>query len=253
MDEKSLKTSVWQRVIIIAVAVLLLGSTILTYMFIVMSGNSADEAKQAQQNNIAELQSKYTAKGNELKDLSKPLSDKYFKTMKQYKESQVKSYNAATVNNEILKTIDLKTGDGKELTEGDTDYMAYYIGWCADGSIFDSSFEYAKDEEASTEENIQYTDEVIGLNAPLIASSGLIEGWTQGVVGMKLGGVRQLAISSDLAYGETTEGRHICGQSNSPLKFVVLALPTDEAIKKTSEELNELYLEYYSALLGGSY
>ncbi len=243
MDEKSLKTSAWQRVIIILVAILLLGSTILTYMFIVMSGNSANNA--AQQNNIAELQSKYTAKANELEELAKPFSDKYFKIMEDYKNSQVKSYNAATVNNEILKTTDLKTGDGKELAEGDTDYMAYYIGWCADGSIFDSSFSYAEDDTDK--------ETPTGLNAPLVASTGLIEGWTQGVIGMKLGGVRQLAISSDLAYGETTEGNHKCGQSNSPLKFIVLALPTDEAIKTASDELNEAYIEYYSALLSGSY
>lgn len=242
MDEKSLKTSIWQRVIIIAVAILLLGSTVLTYMFIVMSGNNAN---QTQQDNLAELESKYTAKSNELADISKPFSEKYFKTMEDYKKSQVKSYNATTVNNEVLKTTDLKTGDGRELKEGDTDYMAYYIGWCADGSIFDSSFSYAEDDTNR--------ETPTGLNPPLVASSGLIEGWTQGVIGMKLGGVRQLAISSDLAYGETTEGNHICGASNSPLKFVVLALATDEAIKKTSDELGELRVQLYSAMLSGSY
>lgn len=243
MDEKALKTSIWQRVIIIVVAVLLLGSTVLTYMFIVMNGSGANQSQNSA--NVAEIQSQYTAKANELAELAKPLSEKYFKTMNDYRKSQVKSYNMTTVNNEILKTTDLKQGDGRELQEGDTDYMAYYIGWCADGSIFDSSFEYAEDDTDK--------ETPIGLNAPLIASTGLIEGWNQGVVGMKLGGVRQLAISSDLAYGETTEGNHICGQSNSPLKFVVMALATDENIKKANDELNDLYLQLYSAMLGGSY
>lgn len=238
MDEKSLKTSIWQRLIIIAVAILLLGSTILTYMFIVLSG----DGNRTQQNNIAELQAKYTAKANELEELAKPLSDQYFSTMYDYKKSQVKSYNATTVNNEVLQTTDLKIGNGKELAEGDVDYMAYYIGWCADGSIFDSSFTYADDDTDQ--------DTPTGLSAPLIASTGLIEGWNQGVVGMKLGGVRQLAISSDLAYGSTQE---ICGGTNSPLKFVVMALETDAAIKDVNDQLTDLYLQLYSAMLGGSY
>lgn len=237
MDEKALKTSPWQRVIIIAVALLLLGSTVLTYMFIVMSG---DGAKQSQQANISELQSQYTAKSEELENLAKPLSDKYFKDMEGYKKSQIKSYNAATVNNEKLKTTDLKSGNGKELKEGDYDYMAYYIGWCADGSIFDSSFTYAEDDKDK--------ETPTGLSAPLIASSGLIEGWTQGVIGMKLGGVRQLAIAGELAYGDSQE---ICGGKNSPLKFVVMALETEADIKKANEELSDIYVKLYSAMLGG--
>lgn len=238
MDEKMLKTSPWQRIVIVIVALLLLGSTVLAYMFIVISGNSTGTA---QQDKIDELEAQYTAKAEELEELAKPFSDKYFSTMEGYRKSQVKSYNAATVNNDKLKTTDLKTGDGKTLTEGDTDYSAYYIGWCADGTIFDSSFAYAEDDTDK--------ETPIGLNAPLVASTGLIEGWTQGVVGMKIGGVRQIAMAGELAYGDTQE---ICGGTNSPLKFVVMALETDEAIKKANDELSEIYLQLYSAMLGGS-
>lgn len=238
MDEKELKTSVWQRVVIVAVALLLLGSTILTYLFIVMSG---DGSKQSQQSNINELQSQYTAKAEELEKLAEPLSDKYFSDMEGYEKSQVKSYNATTVNNEKLKTTDLKQGEGRELKEGDYDYMAYYIGWCADGSIFDSSFKYAEDD--------QDKETPIGLSAPLIVSNNLIEGWTQGVIGMKLGGVRQLSIAGELAYGDSQE---ICGGTNSPLKFVVMALETQEDLKKANEELSDIYIKLYSAMLGSS-
>jgi len=238
MDEKMVRTSLWQRIVIVIVALLLLGSTVLAYMFIVISGN---QPSAAQKNTVAELEAQYTAKAEELEELAQPFSDKYFSTMDGYRESQVKSYNAATVNNEKLKTTDLKTGDGKTLTEGDTDYSAYYIGWCADGTIFDSSFAYA--EEDTNKET------PIGLSAPLIASTGLIEGWTQGVIGMKIGGVRQIAMAGELAYGDT---REICGGTNSPLKFVVMTLETDEAIKKASDELSEIYLQLYSAMLGGN-
>ncbi len=236
MDEKQLKTSFWQRVIIVIVAALLLGSTVLTYMFIVMSGNSANQNQTAK---VEELQEQITAKSEELEAAAKPLGDKYFKEMEGYKK-QVKSYNAVTANNEKLKTDDLKQGTGKQLKEGDTEYSAYYIGWCADGSIFDSSFDYAKDDTDKTTP--------IGLKTPLINPGSLIEGWKQGVVGMKLGGVRQISIPGELAYGDTRDD--ICGQSNAPLKFVVMAIESDEDLVRLNEEWNNLYLQLYAAMAG---
>lgn len=241
MEEKSLKTSTWQRVVIIIVALLLIGSTVLTYIFVVTNSGSSKQSSAAK---VDELTAQYDAKKAELDEAAKPFSDKYFKEMKGYKDSRVKSYNAATANNEKLKIEDIKEGSGRQLAEGDTDYSAYYIGWCADGSIFDSSFSYASDD----------TDAEIptGLNAPLVASSSLIEGWNQGVIGMKLGGVRQLSIPSELAYGETSEGQHICGQSNSPLKFVVMAVETDDNLKQLGEELTSLRYQLYTALASSS-
>lgn len=238
MEEKSLKTSAWQRVVIIIVALLLLGSTVLTYMFIVMNSNSS---KQDSQEKVSELTAEYDAKNAEINEAAKPLSNKYFKEMEGYKNSRVKSYNSAAANSEKLKIEDIKEGTGRQLAEGDTDYSAYYIGWCADGSIFDSSFSYASDDTDK--------ETPTGLNAPLIATSSLIEGWNQGIVGMKIGGVRQLTIPGELAYGETTEGNHICGASNSPLKFVVMALDTDENLKQLNEELNNIYYQLYTALM----
>ncbi len=248
MDEKQLKTSLWQRVVIVVVALLLLGSTVLTYMFIVMSGNSA---KQSQEEYLAQLRTELNAKNQEIETAAKPLSDKYLPDLQKYKASQVKSYNAVTANNEKLKVEDLKVGTGKQLTEGDTDYSAYYIGWCADGSIFDSSFAYAVDEDASTtDDNVKYTDEIIGLNPPLINPTSLIEGWTQGVIGMKLGGVRQLSIPGELAYGDTRSD--ICGQKNAPLKFVVMAVETDDTLKTLNDEMQVIYSRIYTALAGSS-
>lgn len=247
MDEKSLKTSPWQRVIIILVALLLVGSTVLTYVFIVMSNSS----RQTPEERIAELREQYDAKQAEIDEATKPLSDKYFKDFSAY-ETRVKSYNAAAANSEKLKIEDLKEGTGRQLGEGDIDYSAYYLGWCPDGSIFDSSFAYAVDEEKSSETSTQYTDEIIGLKSPLIGTTSLIDGWTQGIVGMKLGGVRQLSIPGELAYGETTEGNHICGMSNAPLKFIIMAVETDENVKKLNQELDDIYVQLYTAILGQS-
>ena len=232
MEEKTLKTSWKQRVAIIIVAVLLLGSVVLTYMLVVLNGNSSSDTSSEAQ--IAELTEEYQQKSEEIEAAAKPLSDKYFDEFVKYK-SEVKSYNSANANAAGLETKDLKEGTGRTLTEGDTDYAAYYIGWCADGSIFDSSFDDNEDPSS--------------LKAPLDAGIGLIEGWNQGVIGMKLGGVRQISMSGALAYGDTQE---ICGGTNSPLKFVVFAMEPDAKIKELNEELDDIYMRLYYAYAGGS-
>ena len=232
MEEKTLKTSWKQRVAIIIVAVLLLGSVVLTYMLVVLNGNSSSDTSSEAQ--IADLTEEYQQKSEEIEAAAKPLSDKYFDEFVKYK-SEVKSYNSANANAAGLETKDLKEGTGRTLTEGDTDYAAYYIGWCADGSIFDSSFNDNEDPSS--------------LKAPLDAGIGLIEGWNQGVIGMKLGGIRQISMSGALAYGDTQE---ICGGTNSPLKFVVFAMEPDAKIKELNEELDDIYMRLYYAYAGGS-
>ncbi len=233
MEEKTLKTSWKQRIIILVIAVLLLGSVVLTYMLVVLNGSSSSSDTNSDAE-IAELTEEYQKKSEELEAASKPLSDKYFDEFSKYK-SEVKAYNSANANAAGLETKDLKVGTGKTLEEGNMDYSAYYIGWCADGSIFDSSF---NDNENPT-----------SLKTPLDASVGLIEGWNQGVVGMKLGGVRQLTISGALAYGDTQE---ICGGTNSPLKFIIYAFETDPKLKALNDELDDIYMRLYYAYSGGS-
>lgn len=229
MDEKSLKTSWKQRIIIIIVALLLVGSTILAYVLIVLNNNGSGNKSSVNDAEIAELEEKYEAKNAEIEAAAKPLSDKYFKDFSGYK-SKVKAYNAETVQSAGLKTEDLKAGNGKTLEDDDLDYSAYYIGWCPDGSIFDSSFDDKEDPKS--------------LKAPLDPNLGLIEGWNEGVIGMKLGGVRQIEMSGDLAYGDSQE---ICGTTNSPLKFIIMAIAKDEKLDKLNEEAQELYLQLYQA------
>lgn len=234
MDEKSLKTSWWQRVIIIAVAVLLLGSTMFAYMFIVMNGDSKTNSESAIEQQIAEITARYDAKNAELSEASAPLSEKYLESFKSYKKN-IKAYNAESANADGLKITDLKTGNGKTLTENDKEYYAYYIGWCADGSVFDSSFD-------------NY-DEPTKLKTPIDPSMGLIEGWNQGVIGMRIGGVRQISINSDLAYGDT---REICGGKGSPLRFIIQVIEKDSKIDAINAELDKIYEELEAAYYGVS-
>ncbi len=234
MDEKALKTKTWQRVVILIVAILMIGAMMLSYMFIVM-GNSGSNSSKNDEELLAQLQEEYDVVAAEVEDkITKPFSEKYFGEFSKYK-SEVKAYNSANANAAGLAKTDLKEGTGKTLTEGDTDYLAYYIGWCADGTIFDSSF------------NMDSNDNPTSLKAPLDPSGGLIEGWNQGVIGMKLGGVRQLTITSDLAYGE----QEICGGKNSPLKFVVMPIESDAKYKELSSKLNDLRMQIYYAMYGG--
>lgn len=230
MDEKSLKTSLWQRVVILVIAFLLIGGTLLTYAMVVLNNNNPS----AEDNDayVNQLYADYDVKGQAMTARAAELSPKYFNELLSYK-TQVKAYNSAAANNAKMEIKDLKVGSGKTLAEDDTDYMAYYIGWCADGSIFDSSF---NDNEDPT-----------SLGIPLVGSSNMIEGWLDGIVGMKLGGVRQLTISGELAYGSTQE---ICGGYNSPLKFIILALEPDAEIVQLNDELLTLQLQLMYAIYG---
>ena len=229
MEESATRTSAKQRIIIGLIALLMLGSFVAIYVGIVMG--QRDTTNAINPTKVAELKDAYTAKQAEVDAAAASLSDQYFEEMKGYKDSAVRSYNATSANEGGLQITDLKAGDGRTLAEDDTNYLAYYIGWCADESIFDSSFDNSSD---PTE-----------LKAPLDASVGLIKGWNQGVVGMQLGGARELTIPGELAYGDTKE---ICGGKNSPLKFVVKAIEAPEPLATLMSELTlaQNRYSYYS-------
>ena len=237
MDEKALKTSVGQRIAMIVVAVLLVGATFLTYLFVVMNnGDSASKNSDRNDALVTQLAEEYDSKSQELAGLMKPVSEKYFSGFKSYL-SEVKAYNSASANSDGLKTKDLKVGTGKTLTDGDTDYGAFYIGWCSDGTIFSSSFD---DTEDPTE-----------LTSLLDPSVGLIEGWSEGVIGMKLGGVRQLSIPGELAYGDTEDT--LCDGANTPLRFIIMAIEADKDMFALQSEMNNLQLQLYYAYYGSMY
>ena len=81
-----------------------------------------------------------------------------------------------------LEYWDIKVGTGKVAEKGKT-AVVNYTGWLTDGKKFDSSV----GKEPFPVENLG--------NAPVI------KGWNEGLVGMKVGGKRQLCIPGDLAYG----------------------------------------------------
>jgi FKBP-type peptidyl-prolyl cis-trans isomerase len=117
----------------------------------------------------------------------------------------------------------LNIGDGSEITTK-TDYSAYYIGWNPKGVLFDQSI----DKDA--------------LKAPLTVAAGssMIVGWKEGVLGMKVGGVRELTLPSSMAYGATGSGENI--PANTPLKFIVMIIP-----KVTDVPISPELLQYYQS------
>lgn len=229
MDQSYLKTSWKQRLAIIAIAVLLLGITVATYIGLVISNNASKSSSSTDTSKTDEIYQRYTAKSEELNALSSSIASNYFDAMKGYK-SNVKGYNEESANNSGLQKEDIKVGDGTEVTEEWKDYYAYYIGYCADESVFDSSFDSF--ENPTT------------LKSPISGNKSLIAGWSQGVLGMKVGGVRQITIPGELAYGET---REICGGTNKPLRFIIMAIEPGEDYRKLNSELEEIIAEYSAA------
>jgi len=182
-----------QRIGIWVIAVVMLVGTIGSFVVMILANQNAQSDQELQNKMYAEYQKQQEEQ-----------QKKYYPLFSEYKNASA-PFDEATVGDTVT-TRDLKPGDGEEITK-DTKYQAYYIGWNPRGKSFDSSFDGEK------------------LKAPLDTSQmSLIEGWNEGVVGMKAGGVREITIPSDLAYGEAGSGDDI--PANTPIKFVIMIIAT---------------------------
>lgn len=96
-----------------------------------------------------------------------------------------------------LQIVDIEQGTGDEVQPGAT-ITAHYTGaLCKNGIIFQSSHDFGQP--------ISF-----GLNQ-------VIKGWTDGVPGMKIGGMRRLIIPAEQAYGASSPAPNI--PANSDLVF----------------------------------
>ena len=235
MEEKELKTSPKQRIFIGIIAILMLGSMIAGYALIVAGGSSSNAAKDDESSiseaKKAQYQSEYDAKVAEFSKATKSDYDRFMK----YK-SEIKAFNETSANEGGVQIKDLEKGSGKTLTADDSEYLAYYVGYCADESVFDSSFDN--------------NDNPTAFAKVLDASLGMIEGWTKGVEGMKLGGIRRITVPGELAYGDSME---ICGGYNKPLRFIVMAVEKKDPLKSMAEELDNAFMKVQYANYGIDY
>lgn len=233
MQEKELKTSTRQRVVIGLIAFIMLGSIIASYAAIIAgnSKSSSSETTKLSDERLQYYRDNYTDKLAKFKEVS--AGD--YAVFSSYR-SEIKAYNESTANSSGVQARDLKVGTGRTLGENDGDYLAYYVGWCADESVFDSSFDSDTNPGAFAK--------------ALDVSVGMIEGWYQGMQGAKLGGVREITIPGELAYADKTE---ICGGYNKPLKFLVMAVAAEEPLKTAASELDSAYMALQYANYGIDY
>ncbi len=106
-----------------------------------------------------------------------------------------------------LQIIDLKEGEGECVQPGAT-VTAHYTGAvAATGIIFQSSHDFGRP--------IPF-----GLHQ-------VIKGWTDGVPGMKVGGIRRLVIPAEQAYGSTPPPRSGI-PANAPLVFDIELVGVDQ-------------------------
>ncbi|MBR3270181.1 FKBP-type peptidyl-prolyl cis-trans isomerase [Candidatus Saccharibacteria bacterium] len=230
MKEKELKTSVGQRVAISIIAFFMLGSVIASYAAIIV-GNSnnqsnASETQKLSEERMAYYQDNYASKLAKFKETTKEDFEKFAPYL-----SEVKGFNETAANESTTVQIrDLLVGDGRTLGANADDYLAYYVGWCADESVFESSLD--TDKLSSATGFATMLDP--GLIKELYGSS-LIEGWYMGMDGARIGGIREITIPSSLAYKDQKE---ICGGYNKPIRYMIMAKENDQPLKFVLSELN---------------
>ena len=103
-----------------------------------------------------------------------------------------------------LQYWDIKVGTGATAAAGQS-AKVHYTGWLTNGKKFDSSVDRGE----------PFTVEPLG-------SAPVIKGWNEGIIGMKVGGKRQLRIPPELAYG--TRGYPGVIPANATLIFDVQLL-----------------------------
>lgn len=99
-----------------------------------------------------------------------------------------------------MKVEVLQEGDGAVATAGQR-VSVHYTGWLTDGSKFDSSVDRGRPFEFP------------------LGAGRVIQGWDQGVAGMKIGEKRRLTIPPEMGYGSTGAGGVI--PPNATLVFEV--------------------------------
>lgn len=111
--------------------------------------------------------------------------------------------------NDELQIIDLQEGTGKAAVKGALT-TTQYSGTLENGTVFDSSWERGKPFQC------------------VIGTGRVIKGWDIGLMGMKVGGKRQLRVPSHLGYGERSMGAHITPHSNLIFEIELLEVLTRE-------------------------
>ena len=121
-----------------------------------------------------------------------------------YEGTKLAKFEPRTEPVRELEIIDMEVGSGEEVPAG-SKITAHYTGALVkNGVIFQSSLDFG--------------DPVtFGLNQ-------VIQGWTVGVPGMKVGGTRRLIIPAEMAYGASSPAKNIPAYSDLVFDIDLIAI-----------------------------
>ena len=121
-----------------------------------------------------------------------------------YEGTKLAKFEPRTEPVRELEIIDMEVGSGEEVPAG-SKITAHYTGALVkNGVIFQSSLDFG--------------DPVtFGLNQ-------VIQGWTVGVPGMKVGGTRRLIIPAEMAYGASSPAKNIPAHSDLVFDLDLVAI-----------------------------
>jgi FKBP-type peptidyl-prolyl cis-trans isomerase FkpA len=105
-----------------------------------------------------------------------------------------------------LKIENLVQGGGEQAQNGQT-VSVHYTGWLLEGEKFDSSLD--------RDQPFQFT----------LGKGMVIQGWDEGVTGMKVGGKRRLTVPPHLGYGAQGAGGVIPPNATLVFDVELLAIP----------------------------
>jgi FKBP-type peptidyl-prolyl cis-trans isomerase len=129
---------------------------------------------------------------NQRVDQNPPVTSK----LKDRSTENLETLSAKITDLQTEVLVDSEQPESREVNTGDS-ITVNYRGWLAEtGVIFDQSFNRGDDGFTFT------------------VGQGVIQGWSQGVVGMKIGEIRRLKIPSALGYGEQGSGETIPGNAD---------------------------------------
>ena len=135
-------------------------------------------------------------------------------TQEQEKATETAEAQTQVAQQNGLKLEDIQVGEGQEAQSGKK-VSVHYTGWLTNGKKFDSSVDRGTP--------FQFT----------LGARQVIQGWDQGVLGMKVGGKRKLTIPPALGYGERGSGEKI--PPNATLVFEVELIEVKQEQEKPTE------------------
>lgn len=171
-----------QRVMALTLAVLFLATTVATGAIVIWQVREENKAKQFSD----------TSSGNNspstIEQANEQLNQQENPNM--LEGTQLANFSPSTERIQSLQVIDTTEGTGPEVKKGDN-ITAHYTGaLVSSGKIFQSSLDSGSPFSATVLTSAEAPD-----------GRGLIEGWVEGIPGMKVGGTRRLIIPATKAYG----------------------------------------------------